>query len=66
MCVTKRVYLSYFYMLRSNFAIIVIFTSLKVCYCIIHNDVRVIGLLQFIKVRVAEFVLINVNLYRKT
>jgi len=57
MCVTKRLYLSYFYMLRS---------SLKLCYCIIHNDVRVIGLLQVIKVRVAEFVLINVNLYRKT
>jgi len=61
----KESYLSHFYMLRSNFVFIMILTSLEVCYIIIHNDVRVIGLLQ-IKVTFVECVLINVNLYRKT
>jgi len=46
-------------MLRSRFAIIMVFASLKVYYEIIH-DVRVIGLLQ-VKVTVAECVLINVS-----
>jgi len=61
----KESYLSHFYMLRSSFFIVMILTSLEVCYIIIHNDVRVIGLLQ-VKVRVVQCVLISVNLCRKT